>query len=56
MNDKDKREIAKLLGHDPAYADQAKADYLRYTAKGLPLPKRDIDIPRDKPLGPPHKC
>lgn len=39
MDEREKNDIAKLLNHDPAYVDRAKVDYVRYTAKNLPIPR-----------------
>ena len=41
MDKREEVEIAKLLSGDPAHVDQAKVDYLRYTAKHLPIPKKE---------------
>lgn len=41
MDERDKIDITKLLNYDPAYVDRAKVDYVLYTARNLPIPKRE---------------
>ncbi len=54
MDKREKEEIAKLLSCDPAYADQAKRDYVLYTSRGLPLPQKPsaVKIEQPKPTRP----
>ena len=41
MDERDKTDIAKLLNHDAAYVDRAKVDYVLFTSRNLPIPKRE---------------
>lgn len=46
MNEHEKKALARLMGHDPAYVDQEKVDAVsreQAIAKGLPVPLTGLD-------------